>query len=336
MKNVKHLLPQVARYFKTNLHTHSTVSDGKLTPAELKEAYIALGYQVLSLTDHNVIVDYSDMNEPDFLFLTGIEVEFNHPEYVSGSDRPVYHLNLIAKQHDNLWAPGKVTGKFPNAAPFEEKMQCENMDMSYNPEAVNAMIAKANEKGFLVTYNHPTWSCQSYPDYAPLKNVWGMEVRNSECCSLGNNDNNERVFKDLLNLGNRILPLGSDDTHKREAIGGAWIMVGAEKLTYDSVIEALEKGDLYMSCGPEISDISMEGNMLKITCSDAKRITLETHGRYAKISNADGENWLNEAQFDLTDFILRANGDNNAYVRLTVTAPDGTYACSRAYYLNEL
>jgi hypothetical protein len=216
MKNVKHLLPQVSRYFKTNLHTHSTVSDGKLTPAELKEAYIALGYQVLSLTDHNVIVDYSDMNEPDFLFLTGIEVEFNHPEYVSGSDRPVYHLNLIAKQHDNLWAPGKVTGKFPNAAPFEEKMQCENMDMSYNPEAVNAMIAKANEKGFLVTYNHPTWSCQSYPDYAPLKNVWGMEVRNSECCSLGNNDNNERVFKDLLNLGNRILPLGSDDTHKRE------------------------------------------------------------------------------------------------------------------------
>jgi histidinol phosphatase-like PHP family hydrolase len=70
MENVKHLLPKVERYFKTNLHTHSTVSDGKLTPAELKEAYMALGYQVLSLTDHNVIVDYSAMNEPDFLFLT--------------------------------------------------------------------------------------------------------------------------------------------------------------------------------------------------------------------------------------------------------------------------
>jgi hypothetical protein len=336
MENVKHLLPKVERYFKTNLHTHTNVSDGKLTPTEIKKAYKDLGYQVLSITDHNVIVDYSNMNEPDFLFLTGIEVEFNHPKYVSGSDRPVYHLNLIAKRHDNLWAPGKITHKFPNAAPFEEIMQCENMDMSYNPEAVNAMIARANEKGFLVTYNHPTWSCQSYPDYAPLKNVWGMEVRNSECCSLGNNDNNERVFKDLLNLGNRILPLGSDDTHKREAIGGAWIMVGAEKLTYESVIEALEKGDLYMSCGPEILGLTMDENVLKITCSNAKRITLETHGRYAKIANAEGEKWLNSAQFDLTDFILRANGNPDAYVRLTVTAPDGTYACSRAYYLNEL
>jgi hypothetical protein len=336
MKSIKHLLPQVDKYFKTNLHTHSTISDGKLTPTELKEAYKALGYSVLCITDHNVIVDFSNMNEPDMLFLTGMELNIDHEDYRKRMDGPTYHLNLIAKKHDNLWSPGKITRKFPNAAPFEAKMQCENMDLSYNADSVNAVIAKANDKGFLVTYNHPSWSCQSYPDYAVLEGIWGMEVRNSECCSLGNNDNNERVFKDLLNLGNRILPLGSDDTHKPEAIGGAWIMVGAEKLTYESVIEALEKGDLYMSCGPEISSLSIDENILKITCSDAKRITVETHARYAKIANAEGENWLNSAEFDLTDFILRANGNPDAYVRLTVTAPDGTYACSRAYYLNEL
>jgi hypothetical protein len=276
------------------------------------------------------------MNEPDFLFLTGLELNIDHKDYHSRIDGPTYHLNLIAKKHDNLWSPGRITHKFPQALPLEEKMQCENMDLDYDIEKVNAIIAKANEKGFLVTYNHPAWSCQSYPDYAGLKGVWGVEVRNSECCSLGNNDNNEHVFKELLNLGNRILPLGSDDTHKPEAIGGAWIMVGAQKLTYDSVIEALENGDLYMSCGPEISALTMHDNTIKISCSNAKRITLETNARYAKIAIADGENWLNEAQFDLTDFILRANGNNNAYVRLTVTAPDGTYACSRAYYLNEL
>ena len=336
MENIKNLLPKVKKYFKTNLHTHTNISDGKLTPAEIKKAYKDLGYQVLSITDHNVIVDYSAMNEPDLLFLTGMELNIDHEDYRKRMDAPTYHLNLIAKRHDNLWSPGRIVGKFPNAAPFEEKMQCENMKLDYDAESVNAIIAKANEKGFLVTYNHPTWSCQSYPDYAILEGVWGVEVRNSECCSLGNNDNNERVLKDLLNLGNRILPLGSDDTHKPEAIGGAWIMVGAEKLTYESVIEALEKGDLYMSCGPEISALAMDENVLKITCSDAKRITLETHGRYAKIATAEGENWLNSAQFDLTDFILRANGNPDAYVRLTVTAPDGTYACSRAYYLNEL
>ena len=72
MHKVKHLLPQVDRYFKANLHTHSTISDGKLSREEVKEAYKALGYQILCLTDDNTIVNHSDMNEPDFLMLTGM------------------------------------------------------------------------------------------------------------------------------------------------------------------------------------------------------------------------------------------------------------------------
>lgn len=50
MNSVKHLLPQVPRYFKTNLHTHTTISDGKLSCEEVKEAYKALGYQILCIS----------------------------------------------------------------------------------------------------------------------------------------------------------------------------------------------------------------------------------------------------------------------------------------------
>lgn len=32
MDTIKHLLPQVDRYFKANLHTHSNISDGSLSP----------------------------------------------------------------------------------------------------------------------------------------------------------------------------------------------------------------------------------------------------------------------------------------------------------------
>ena len=42
MENKKHLLPQVSRYFKANLHTHTTLSDGTLTPEDAKKAYKAL------------------------------------------------------------------------------------------------------------------------------------------------------------------------------------------------------------------------------------------------------------------------------------------------------
>ncbi|MCC6792855.1 MAG: hypothetical protein IT336_14285, partial [Thermomicrobiales bacterium] len=40
------------RFWKGNLHTHSTRSDGKLTPAEVIAAYQARGYDFLALADH--------------------------------------------------------------------------------------------------------------------------------------------------------------------------------------------------------------------------------------------------------------------------------------------
>ena len=332
---MKHLLPRVEKYFKTNLHTHSTISDGKLTREEVKAGYKAAGYQVLCLTDHNVIVDHSDMNEPDFLMLTGMEINYNAVPY-RRLDGKTYHFNLIAKRPDNLWSPWNPRGNYPNAQQYHELIRFENMDIHYDVDATNAMIAKANEKGFLVMYNHPNWSCHSYPDYAPLKGLWGMELRNSECIYLGNNDNNAWVYRELLNLGNKIFPVGTDDMHHPEALGRSWIMVGAEKLEYASVIDALEKGDFYMSCGPEIFDITVEDGKLKITCTDARSIMMETHGRSGSFVEAEGENWLKEATFDLSDFFKKAEGDENCCIILTVTAPDGTYATTRAYYLNEL
>lgn len=43
MSTAKHLLPPVEKYFKANLHTHTTISDGRLTPQEMKALYKAKG-----------------------------------------------------------------------------------------------------------------------------------------------------------------------------------------------------------------------------------------------------------------------------------------------------
>ena len=336
MDNVKHLLPSVPQYFKANLHTHSTISDGKLTPTQTKEAYKALGYQILSITDHNVIVNHSDMNEPDFLMLTGSEINIHHQNYRPWFDGQTYHFNLIAKRPDNLWTPGIATHRYPGSLEYEKFMHCEGMNLHYDADSVNAMIAKANEMGFLVIFNHPTWSCNSYPDYAPLKGLWGMELRNSECYIHGNNENNFRVLKDLWNLDNRLYPVGADDMHSPNALGLSWIMVGAHDLSYGSVIEALENGDFYMSCGPEIFSLTVKENILKITCSDAHHITLESHGCFARRAAQGDSTCIQGAEFDLSDFFPKANGDLKTYIHLTVTASDGTYAATRAYYLDEL
>ena len=73
---MRYLLPDTKKYYKANLHTHSTVSDGKLTPEEVKAEYKKLGYSILALTDHSVIVNHQHLNDPDFLMLTGAEISW--------------------------------------------------------------------------------------------------------------------------------------------------------------------------------------------------------------------------------------------------------------------
>ena len=91
-----------------------------------------------------------------------------------------------------------------------------------------------------------------------------------------------------------------------------------------------------MSCGPEITELTIEGDVLKVTCSDAQRINLETYGRMAKVVLAANEP-LREAEFDLEKFFSNVDCDDpNVFVYVTVTALDGSYATTRAYFLNEL
>lgn len=331
MDKVKHLLPQT-QYFKANLHTHSSVSDGGMTPEEVKQAYKAKGYQILSLTDHRIIVDHSALNDADFLMLTGMEVDIT-PKTLTEIRGP-YHLNLIAKRPDNLWSPIAA----PTDSPYAAQMQWENMDLHCTPESINKMIAKANEKGFLVTYNHPVWSGHGYPAYASLEGLWAIELRNSACCEEGFQENNFQVHKDMLCLGKRLFPIGADDMHAYwpDSLGQSWIMVGAEALDYDAVIKALEKGDFYMSCGPEINTLTVENGILKITCSGVKRICIESERRFANLVKAKDGQLLYEAEFDLTEWRKNTASDPNACVRLTIFAEDGTYAATRGYYTSEL
>ena len=98
----KYLLPENGNFYKSNLHCHSTISDGAFTPQELKEIYKSKGYQILSITDHNIIVDHSYLNEEDFLLLTGAEYNVNEPGWAERRFWvKTYHLNFIAKRPDN-------------------------------------------------------------------------------------------------------------------------------------------------------------------------------------------------------------------------------------------
>ncbi len=62
-----------APQFKANLHSHSTLSDGDLTPEEMIAAYKERGYSILSITDHEAPYDHTDKSTEDFMLLAGWE-----------------------------------------------------------------------------------------------------------------------------------------------------------------------------------------------------------------------------------------------------------------------
>ena len=334
---MKHLLPVVPKYFKTNLHCHSTVSDGKLSPEEVKAEYKKRGYSCLAFTDHEVCLSHQDLNDEDFLALTGYEMMTNQWDVPSPHFK-TYHLNFIAKDPENRWQI--YNPKYREASVRHiDKIVCDGYeDRDYDLDKINEIIARHNEKGFLVTYNHPIWSMQDTRDYIGLKGRWGVEVFNGECYMLGYDGETSHVYHELAREGNHLVPLAVDDTHSPRAIGMGWIMVGAKELTYPAMIEAMEKGDLYASNGPEIHSLTVEGNILKITCSDAVTIHMQPDCRLGKRYVAEPGQFLNEAEFDLTRWLETCppEWEDKAFVRVCVTDAAGHKAYTRAYWRKDI
>ena len=71
----KYLLPPEGNWYKANLHCHTNVSDGSFSPERVKEEYKKRGYSIVAYTDHQLMVDHSDLADESFLPLIGWEYE---------------------------------------------------------------------------------------------------------------------------------------------------------------------------------------------------------------------------------------------------------------------
>ena len=74
-------------WLKGNLHTHTTRSDGSLTPQERVDAYEKMGYDFLALTDHGHTADLGALSPGRLTVLRGIETGSPHP-----TGGPGYHI----------------------------------------------------------------------------------------------------------------------------------------------------------------------------------------------------------------------------------------------------
>lgn len=335
----KHLLPDKGRFYKANLHIHTTVSDGEMTPEEIKRIYMEQGYSIVAFTDHEIMVPHPELTDGDFLALTSTEISVNQRCDCDFHFTKTYHLNIYSPEEmkscfrsfdrSKMWVPQSFDYITP------EQDSC-GLFREYSIDSVNEAIRLANEEGCLVSYNHPVWSLQDYSDYIDLEGLWGVELYNTACARNGYVDS-DKPLDDLLRAGKRVFPLATDDSHKLCDCFGGFVMVKAESLDYSTVFSALRRGDFYCSTGPEIKELSIENGVVSVSSSPVKFIGVSNDTRLLFTQKAN-DSLLSEANIDINWYLeLASQGVNeHQYIRITLVDEMGNAAYSRPYFINEI
>ena len=339
----KYLLPEEGNFYKTALHCHSTVSDGKLTPAELKAEFKKKGYSAVAFTDHELIVPHPELEDEDFLPITSYEIATNE----KGKYWPhtkTYHLNVYFRDKNTTLSKTLCTAKVANKEHMQSMITDEmraigTKDREYSKEFIQWLIDTAKEEGAIVSYNHPVWSLQDKDDYSGIKGFFGVEWHNSSCIRIGMPDSITPIDTLVREGERKCYPIASDDCHQRCEVGNGWVQVKAPSLTYDNIFDALERGDFYSSAGPEIKELYIEDGSLHVKTSEAVKVVMFNDSRRVPYKNAPEGETFTEAVFPLADYFehcAHSAEGRVCYIRIDVVDKNGKYARSRCYFLDEL
>lgn len=288
------LFSDTAAWHKAGLHTHTTISDGKLSPEEAIAVYRENGYDVLAITDHRVS-GYT-REEPGFIVMGAIECNVI-PDFSAGDEETYHVLGL-----------GMPEGYVQKTGIFDE-----------GPEKI---IAELKSQGALCVLAHPAWSLNTPEHILALEGIDAVEIFNTVSgfpTNPGRADASA-VLDPVFSKG-RLIPLfASDDTHyyKTEKCVAA-TMIQTDDFTVKGLLDAVKAGKSYATTGPRINQIEIEGDVIRVSCSPSVGVYQSTNHAWVGGSCVTAENGLS------TSFELKI-GAGTTFVRLTVIDENGRMA----------
>jgi hypothetical protein len=285
---------RLGRFFKGNLHTHSTASDAAHPPETVARLYRDAGYDFLAITDHFLakfdfpIVDTTPFRTNSFTTLLGAEV--HAPALASGE---AWHILAVGLPAD--FAPTRPDETGPELA------------------------ARCVAAGAFVALAHPEWYGLTLADAATIPDAHAVEIYNHTSEVRTGRGGGAALIDQMLASGRRPLIIATDDAHFRadDAFGG-FVMVKAEANEPEALLEALKAGAFYASQGPLIHDVVFDGTTVRVTCSPAKAVL--ALGLAPAATQVFGED-LTDATLDLSGAVARGG-----VVRLVVVGADGRRA----------
>ncbi|NTT85774.1 CehA/McbA family metallohydrolase [Tabrizicola sp. SY72] len=254
------------RFWRGNLHTHSTNSDGILPPQEVCRRYRAEGYDFLALTDHFVgiwnypISDTTGYRTEGFTTILGAEL---HSGAMANGE--LWHILAVGLPPD--FAPSNS----PHFVPVPGQ------------ETAGEIAARAVAAGAFVAIAHPQWSGLTMEDARSVSAAHAVEVYNHGCAMGCDRPDGFAVLDQLLTEGRRLTLVATDDAHFSEPdFFGGWVMVKAQANEPAALLAALKAGHFYSTQGPELHDVRIEGGRVVVESSAVVSVVAIGWGTGAK------------------------------------------------------
>ena len=291
---------QPGRFWRGNLHTHTTISDGLQPPDQVIAAYRGRGYDFLAITDHltsgspqtNGFVGTG--RSDGLLVIGGAEL---HPDAIRAGGP--WHIVAVG-----------LSPMFP-----------------VRPEETAAsLVTRAVADGAFVTLAHPAWYGLTDDEAATIRDVHAIEAWNATADYLNDRASSWRTIDVLADAGSRVLATASDDAHgesERRDMFRAWIWVRAMTLDPIAIIDALTKGHFYMSTGPRIHSLAVDpGSHMSIECDPVDAVFATGRGWQAAALHGE----------QITRATLSLEGLDSPFFRVMIRSNDGGRAWTQTIW----
>lgn len=211
-----------------DLHIHTTASDGFFDASEIGKKAKEIGLDFIGLANHNNFSE--NLNLPHIDGLTFVPaVEWTH-----------------YKGHMNF---------------FGVKEPFENSFIANSEDEMHDIIAKARQRGAVISVNHPKCGICPYlwegEDFDMLE-VWNGPMRPTNIRGL-------EYWTTLLRQGRKIPIVGGSDYHKPHMpvkLGNPVTGVYSPSMNADDIISSLQKGHSFVTSG-------VDGVKLELRCGEA-------------------------------------------------------------------
>ena len=227
------------RWYRGNLHTHSTVGsgDGRSTPEEHRRWYQDHGYDFLAITDHDTLTRNGHLSSEDFVLIeNGVEYSGNH---------------LVA-----LGVQSQLDWRLPR----------------------EAILESAWQEGGMAIAAHPNWNGDHWPS-SLLRSTVGLralEIYNSHGEELDGSPYATDRWDELLSGGVLVWGVASDDAHAAEGpvAGRGWVMAWAPRLRSADLVAALRAGHFTACKGLSFQRLGLSAGRVEVRVPGAEILRL--------------------------------------------------------------